>query len=357
MSQPRLPTPRAATLALLALLAVPLAVLAVLRLGSSDTLAGVTFDTSPVLATGTAREVLDAKPVSVALTWQKGAELAAPSWSGMVTGVSAKPGRPLKSGDTIATVDGIERVAFASDTPFYRPISSGMRGSDVATLHQMLHALGLLDSVPSNPDVANFTTTQAIRAFETQIGIDEPSGTFDPGWVVWLPANPFPLGSLGLAVGHPAPPAGTSIGAAVPVLLGATATSNDPAGLSLDPSVAWVLAVGGKTFRIDPGTASVTKDDLTALAAVAPPDAQTTTGAIQRAQALHAVAIPSTAVMSGAAGQLCVWLPAGGVYTARAVTLSGAQAGVTNVTTGLQPGEQLLVNPGDVLKQPQCPSN
>ncbi|MGH2632919.1 MAG: hypothetical protein ACRDG3_05875 [Tepidiformaceae bacterium] len=357
MRRPPLPTPGIATLALLGLVAVPLIILAVLRLGSSDTLAGVTFDTKPMLASGTAREVVDSKPVTLALTWEKGAELTAPAWSGTVTGVSAKPGTPLKTGDIVATVDGVERVAFASDPPFYRPISSGMRGPDVVALHQMLVALGLMDAEPANPDLANFATTQAIRAFETQIGIADPGGTFDPAWIVWLPASPFPLGSLDLAVGHPAPPPGTAIGAAVPLLLQAVATSNDPAGLSLDPAVAWVLAIGDATFHLDSGTTSVAKDDLAALAAVLKPNAETASGVVQRAQALHAVAIPSTAVMSGAEGQLCVWLPAGGGYTARPVTLSGAQAGVTNVATGLDAGEQILVNPGDALKQPQCPSN
>lgn len=357
MKRLRRPLPRGASLVLFALLAAPLAVLAVLRLGSSDTLAGVTFDAKPLLVTGTAREVLDQKPVTMALTWQKGAELVAPAWSGTVTGVSAKAGTPLKSGDTVATVDGIGRIAFASETPFYRRISSGMRGADVAALQGMLHALGLLDPVAANPGVASFATTQAIRAFEARIGVAPVSDTFDPAWVVWLPSDPFPLGSLTLAVGHPAPAPGTPIGAAVPVLLRAQASSTGQDSLSLDPAVAWVLATGGKTFGVDSGTAAVAETDLAGLAAVVKPDAPSASGTIQRISALHAVAIPSTAVMTGPLGQLCVWLPSGGGYSAHVVTLSGARAGVTDVASGLVAGEQLLANPGDVLPRPQCPSN
>jgi hypothetical protein len=38
-----------------------------------------------------------------------------------------------------------------------------------------------------------------------------------------------------------------------------------------------------------------------------------------------------------------------------AVTLAGSRAGVTDVVSGLSAGDQVLVNPADVLDAWQCP--
>jgi hypothetical protein len=62
--------------------------------------------------------------------------------------------------------------------------------------------------------------------------------------------------------------------------------------------------------------------------------------------------------MTNGAGALCVWVPgAAGGYIPSPVQLGGARAGVTNVTSGLAAGEQVLANPAEVLDDPQCPSN
>lgn len=357
---------RAVPVALIAaLVLLPLAALAILRLRPDDTLAGVTFDAAPVLAAPSARDITDEKPVRITPTWEKGPTLSAPAWSGLVLAVQAKPGATLKSGDPVALIAGIQRLAFASDQPFYRPIASGDTGADVAALHRLLQLTGFLKTPPSDPQTANFATTTAIRALAASLGLPGTVSTFDPAWVVWLPVDPFPLGTLDLHVGGMAPSPGSVFGAAQPVLTAAAIAPLNQEPLSLDPSAAWVLTVGATTVDVDPATLAVKPDALAALAkalpattdapsapAAGPPSAS---GSVRRKTPLHTLGVPSAAVQANAAGALCVWVADGKSYTAMPVKLASARAGVSNVSSGIDASAQVLVNPSAALEHPQCP--
>jgi hypothetical protein len=353
---------------LFAIVALPLLALAVLRLRPDDTLAGVTFDAMPVLQQPTPREITDEKPVRITPTWEKGPVLSAPAWSGLVLSVQAQPNTALKSGDRIALIAGIQRLAFASDQPFYRPIASGESGPDVAALHRLLQLTGSMTSVPSNPEQADFATTVAIRQLASTLGLPGTVSTFDPAWVVWLPADPFPLGTLDLHAGGMAPPAGAALGAAQPVLTGAAVAPLNQEPLTLDSAAEWVLTVGQTTVDVSPTALAVDPKALASLAAALPPTTQSApaagatganpssaSGTIRRKTALQVLAVPSQAVQSNLSGALCVWIADGTSYAARPVKLASARAGVSNVSGGIDAHAQVLVNPSAVLERPQCP--
>ncbi len=348
--------PRLSTLTAFAVVVVvPLAVLALVRVGSDDSLAGVTVNAEPVFTSVTPREITDAKPAKLTLAWAKGDELVAPAWSGIVTNVAASVGTLLKPGDPIATISGVERIGFASDRPFYRPISSGDSGPDVEALHALLQKTGFLQTAPTDATTATFATTSAVRKLATSLGVQPTTGTFDPGWVVWLPADPFPLGSLELQVGRPAPPPGTVIGSARSMLTGATLASFTQEPLTLDPAVAWVAVVDGKSFEVDPIAAAVAPGALSALGEAVKQGAETASAIVQRSQPLHALAVPSTAVQVNEAGTLCVWIADGKSYRASTVKAPSARAGVTNITEGLTADARVLANPAAVVEHPACP--
>jgi len=353
------------------LLLGPLALLVVVRLGSTNTLPGVTFDPVPVLATGTARQVTGEQAVRIIPAWDEGKAIYAPAWNGVVTAVYASTDATLHSGDRVAAVDNIDRIAYASATPFYRAISDGEIGPDVAALNQMLVTLGYLDALPSDPSLATFATSQAVRALAAKLGVTSSSTTFDPGWVVWLPSDPFPLASLNLSGGQQAPPPGSAIGAGQSTLTGATIAAAGQEPLTIDPSVRWVVVITAKNFAIDPAALAVDPAALPNLAPLLPQPSAASAGSsspggvpgassgvagtLERATPLDAVAIPSTAVMVGSNGGLCAWVPNGGGYKAVAILVDGASAGVTNAVSGLKAGEQLLANPGQALKDARCP--
>jgi hypothetical protein len=175
-----------------------------------------------------------------------------------------------------------------------------------------------------------------------------------------------------LIVGQQAPTGGASIAAGQSTLTSAALGAANQDTLELDPSAKWVVVVNDKSFAVDAAKQSVATGALADLAAALPPPsssggggagigrggpagADTTSGIVQRATPLDAAAIPSTAVMTGETGQLCVWVPDGSSYRAVDVTVAGARAGITDVTAGIAPGQQLLANPGQVLAAPQCP--
>ncbi|MBI2766793.1 MAG: hypothetical protein HYX53_12910 [Chloroflexi bacterium] len=337
-------------------LGVPLGLLWWLRTGAEDTLAGVTFDAAPVFAAPTPREITDEKPVKLTPAWAKGQPLSAPAWAGVVTAVAAQPDGSLTSGDTVASVAGVSRLAFASAQPFYRPIAVGAEGADVAELHRLLLMKGFLKSAPTDPSVATQATATATRALAAALGVAPVTSVFDPGWVVWLPVDPFPVGSVDLQVGRPAPPAGASIATAQSSLTTATIAPLNQEALALDGAAEWQVEIGGGTFAMAPGgSLSVSPNALPALAKALKPDAESATGTVRRKSPLLVLGVASTAIQSNRRGDLCAWVADGRAYRAVAVKVASARAGVTNVTDGLAPGAQVLVNPAAVLERPECP--
>jgi hypothetical protein len=357
---------------LIGLLAAPVIFLAALRMGSADSLPGVTFDSAPVLAKAKGRQVTGSQPVSLTPTWDQGKDLYAPPWTGMVTAVDASAGKPLKSGDTVAAINAVRRIAYATKTPFYRTIASGDTGPDVESLNEMLAGLGYMDALPSDPTRATYATSIGIRDLAKALGVPTATTTFDPAWVVWLPASPFTPASLDLVTGEQAPAHGTTVATGQSTLTSATLAAANQGTLEVDPSAKWVVVVNDKSFAVDAAKQAVASAALAGLAALLPQPsssdntgsnvgrggpggANTTSGIVQRATPLDAAAIPSSSVMTGARGQLCAWVPDGKQYRAVEVTVADARAGITDVIAGLHPGDQLLANPGQVLAAPQCP--
>lgn len=363
--------PGRGTALLVGLVVVPAVFLALLRMGSTDSLPGVTFDAAPVLAKATARQVTGAQPVTLTPAWDQGSDLYAPPWNGLVTAVYASPGQPLASGDRVVAVNAIDRIAYASPAPFYRSIASGASGSDVAALNQMLLDLGYIDDLPSDPTLATYATTAAVRDLASALDVPDATTTFDPAWVVWLPVAPFVPATVNLVVGQSAPGPGAVIASGESTLASATLSATNQGSLQVDPAAQWVVVVNGKSFPIDASKLTVSPSALADLAALLPQPssaasdnvarggppgaANAASGTVQRASPLDAAAIPSTAVMTGPDGQLCAWLPNGKDYRAVDVTVADARTGVTDVTSGVQAGDQLLANPGQVLAAPQCP--
>ncbi len=50
---------------------------------------------------------------------------------------------------------------------------------------------------------------EAVNAFGATLGVRSPGGVFDPGWVVWLPVEPFEVVSVDVRLGGPAPGPGS----------------------------------------------------------------------------------------------------------------------------------------------------
>lgn len=329
--------------------AVPLAFLAGLVV-AEDRLEGVTVDAAPVLATAADLVVTDERRTNVELSWERGAPLRAPGWSGIVTEVMIEPGQELVTGDVVASVDGVDRIVAVTSMPLFRPLSVGVIGTDVEVLHELLVELGLLSAVPTVANRYTAVTRTAVIALERQLGIARPSGVFDPSWVVGLPLEPWPVSEASLEVGLPVPGLGEPIGWGPAVLTRADLTTAGGTPLELDEDTEWVVEIDGVIVPLDPAlNAIVDNDDLATITPRLTANAERGAGLVRRRVAREVVQVPSTAVVADPSGGLCVFAPDGDGWTAVEVEVIGARAGASHLLPASGLPEQVLANPAQVL--------
>jgi hypothetical protein len=106
---------------------------------------------------------------------------------GTVTSLSCTTGGLLRSGDTIATVDGAPVIGLATHMPLWRELQLKDQGDDVRGLQTELARLGARIAVDGivGPD-----TIHAVRTFLTQHGIarkELPSDAVPITAFAWLP--------------------------------------------------------------------------------------------------------------------------------------------------------------------------
>jgi hypothetical protein len=344
---------------LAAALAAPLGFLVALHAFTDDELEGITFDAEPLIISPTQREIRDTQTVAVKLSWDAGPVIRAPAWMGTVTAIYFKDRHAIRSGERVLAIDGVDRIAWASPSPFYRTLGASTRGPDVATLHDMLLGLGFIPQLPADPTVFSFATSLAVQDLNESLG--SSGQAFDPGTVIWLPLTPFPVATFEPEPGVQAPASGTVIATSPPALTAASLQPIQPdRPISVEPGVSYLLIKGDLQLPFDEVALTLTGERLLELAAVLDPLAEQTDATIERATPLRALSLPATAISANAEGGLCAWVvdpKNGGGYRAVAVTLAGSSLGVTNVATGLAATDQVLANPADVLADTECPSN
>ncbi len=342
---------------LLALLAAVLT-LPILAVGGlalrHDGLSETATSAAPVVTSPTPRTVTDERQMRIVATAIPGPEVAAGTARGTITAVGIAPGGPLADGAVLFQVDGVDRVGFASSIPFYRPIAPGTEGADVAELHRLLVLAGVLAALPADAETATFATGQAVADFAETLGASRTT-TFDPAWVVFLPATGLVAESVDLKVGQQAPAQGAVIITSPGTVTAARLTSGNQEPLNFAPGVEYVAVVDGEEFAVDTAAQSIAEADLPRLRAPTETERDGIPALTKRKTPLQALAVPSSAVMTNDSGELCVWLPAGAAYRPAAVTVAGARGGVTNIATGLSAEDQVLANPAQLLEAPQCP--
>lgn len=97
------------------------------------------------------------------------------------------PGQTIGLGQQVYGVNGKPVPLLHGDTPFWRPLKSGMdNGTDVKVLEQNLKDLGYFFGTPGQ----KFTdaTTAAIKRWQKALGVEQ-TGVVDPGAAVVLPTD------------------------------------------------------------------------------------------------------------------------------------------------------------------------
>lgn len=329
-------------------IAVPAVLLVWLRARTEDHLSGLVPDPVPIVVSVEIREITDQAAVTIESAWGVPAVVTAPSWFGTVTRVDVVPGDAVASGDVVVRIDGVDRVAIGTSDPFWRRLRRRDTGGDVVMLQRWLIDAGFFDG--ETDGVFGWDLVAAVKDWALSLGVTKPDGTFDPAWALWLPWEPFGVASVEISRAVPPPASGSAVLTGPVPLTSVSLTDQD--GRGLKPDGVWVLTVGdAEVFVVD---GAVDAEGLATLAAVLDPGQPAAAGRIKRANPVEALEIPATAVVSNAAGLLCVFVPDGDGFLPVPVELSGGRVSHVNVASGLDPGDEVLLNPTDILDAPVC---
>ena len=330
------------------LVAMPAGLLVWMRTQTVDRLSGLESDPVAVVLEVERREITDVIAVSVTGSWGEPVSVAAPVWQGTVTRIDIGAGDRVMSGDAVVRVDGVDRVAVASLDPFWRVLRRRDVGDDVVMLQSWLLEAGFYEGDADG--VFGPELQAAVKTWSGEIGVEKPDGSFDPGWVVWIPTEPFEVAEVALERGAPAPSGGSRILVAPMPLVSVILVDSD--GRKFDEDGQWMLYVGDVEVPVVNG--SVAPEGLMKLDSVLNAE-QPSPGRIARAEPVAVLAIPATAVVSNSAGELCVFVPDGDGFMTVPVELSGGRVATVNVVAGLGPGDVVLSNPSDLFAAPSCP--
>jgi hypothetical protein len=256
----------------------------------------------------------------------------------------------LATGDVVVAVDGIDRIAAVTDFPFWRSLSARAQGDDVAQLQGLLASLGHYTG--SVDGVFGASLTAAVNAFGSELGAVTPRGVFDPAWVIWLPNEQFELEDVAMAVGDPAPGAGTAVLFGPPRIAEVSLLDPEDSRLVVLPGD-WELEIVGETMSLVDG--GLTDEMLGQLSELVISEETELSGRVRRSDRDSVIEIPATAVTSNASGLLCAWIPKGSDFSPQAIEVEGGGFGLVRVVEGLFPGDEILVNPGEILGTPGCP--
>lgn len=228
----------------LAMVAVPLAVAWFLSLHAPVALGELKPKETPVVAPVVMASTDYDAAASLTVRYASARQLVSSGLPGTVTAVHVAPGDALTSGTVLYAVDAVSVTAYADADVLYRPLALNDKGADVKALQRFLSGTLAGATVPQS-GVYDAGTRNAVRAFEKRIGIATPSGVFQPGWLVHLPADHFSVQSLSVELGTPAPSPGAPIATEVP----------NPASISLTgqtfgPDSNYVLVASGRTLPV-----------------------------------------------------------------------------------------------------------
>lgn len=335
--------------------ALPIGLIIWLQWRTSERLEEIDPPPTPLESSVTSQDFRDRRAVRITPSYSTPASLLAPGWSGTVTAAPLTPGATVSTGTAVLQVDGIDRLAYAADAPFHRPLSLDATGPDVIQLREVLQHLDFLAGSVSSRTYDD-TIADGVQRLARSVGVDATGETFDPAWLVWLPSEPFVVEHVEATVAAPAPSPGQPVVVAASQLLGIALTDTSNAELT-DPAGAWTLSVGGTDLPLVDGRLDA--GGLAKLDELTGPDAEPLSGELFRSDPRQALTVVASAVVAGADDHFCVWRRIDRSeppdYGAQIVALGEGTASTVEIVSGLAAGDTYLVNPAEALDDATCP--
>ena len=143
------------------------------------------------------REYDDPLAVSVRVALAEPTVITSPFHGGVVSASYVSADDEIAHGDRVLQIDGIDRLAIKSSVPFWRDLSLGATGEDVAALQAFLLKKGVLDLDGEEPEGKyGPATATAVRQLSLDLGYSSstPDTRSD---LVTLPASAVITGVSG----------------------------------------------------------------------------------------------------------------------------------------------------------------
>lgn len=278
------------------------------------------------------------------------APVAANQLAGVITWVS--DAREFGQGDPVYAVAGVPVRVVSGDTPFYRELAPGTRGSDVHQLTQLLTDLGYLRRADSE---FGPVTEKAVKAWQKSQGREE-TGTIQLGELVAIPSIPTTL-VLDRKIAKP----GLDLQGGENIISATTGDPNVylmvseqqrnliPAGAAVtlqNGEQKWRVAISDMNQRTEDGFYKISlkgEDGGPACGAecegLGGGEGVSLPAAVEVIPAVTGPAVPRAAIMTNAKGESYVVDEAGNHI---AITMKGAAEGIA-VVEGVEPGTTIRV--------------
>lgn len=291
----------------------------------------------------------------VELEWASQQGIASPT-SGVV-GWLPDLGSTIEDSDPVAVIDGIERRLAVTSEPFWRALTTGSEGRDVAMLADLLSTWGY--DVPSGTTRIDGRFLREIRRYAEDIGYDSRStrsmSGFEPAWLAWSDGTPFTVHHHAATIGERVQQGSTILQAGQQVT-GVSATAMNISGDAQgDPPYTiesvdsmsdgpWQVTVRAGTLAEHSGASKTIAEGIAIGVTnlpVSPEDDVAWSATL--ADPHERVIVPISALVGSSAGY-CVLDPAG-----RPTSVLVLGASLTTVAVeGIDVGTPLLLNPTQI---------
>jgi len=264
--------------------------------------------------------------------------------SGTITSLSVLPGDKVDTGTRLMDVNAQAVVAYVAESPLYRDIARGLTGPDVTTAQALLTAWGY--DTGGADGKAGVATEKAIKAFNLANGYGKDNTVLSLASLVWVGTAPVTVGTMSVHLGDQVG-AGTALFTTTAAL--AAITVAEPPGMTSDGDLE--LVVGDLSTPYVAGSGRVTEPEAVAAMVASLGTATEGLGTLQLVTPTTVATVPSSAVVTDAAGRTCIFASETAAPTLVAPT--GGSLGTIDLDPSLA-GTPVLLNPRDVRGDLTC---
>ncbi len=286
------------------------------------------LEAEPLLVRLEREQVATSAPVEIGLTWREGQSLRTGT-AGLVTRLSIESGDSVSSGVAFMSINGQEVVAISSDEPFYRSLSVGAKGADVAQLHAVLRSTGDMDGETSDDQVFGPLLAAAVTRFNAR-HFATKSALFDHTKIVWIESGQFLVESLLVRAGDE-------------LLVGGEIATSPPELRAVDFSIelqgTGAVIYDGARYQYREGVLS--SEAVTAMGQQISDATVTSIAALVEVDLGQVMVVPVTAIQEGLDGP-CVYSRG---RSPESITVVGGEGGLVFVETNLADGDSVIANP------------